>query len=77
MRSIFKARSLSINGRDGRHLMTLDNPWGHQGSKFGYTVLSPGDLNEDGIPEFAMSAPGQHIMGEVNVGRVYLFESQR
>ena len=65
------------NGRDGRHLMTLDNPWGHQGSKFGYTVLSPGDLNEDGIPEFAMSAPGQHIMGEVNVGRVYLFESKR
>ncbi len=65
------------NGRDGRHLMTLDNPWGHQGSKFGYTVLSPGDLNQDGIPEFAMSTPGQHIMGEVNVGRVYLFESQR
>ena len=65
------------NGRDGRHLMTLDNPWGHQGSKFGYVVLSPGDLNQDGIPEFAMSTPGQHIMGEVNVGRVYLFESQR
>ena len=65
------------NGRDGRHLMTLDNPMGHQGSKFGYTVLSPGDLNDDGIPEFAMSTPGQHIMGEVNVGRVYLFESKR
>lgn len=65
------------NGRDGRHLMTLDNPWGHQGSKFGYAVVSPGDLNDDGIPEFAMSTPGQHIMGEVNVGRVYLFESKR
>ena len=65
------------NGRDGRHLMTLDNPKGHQGSKFGYTVVSPGDLNKDGIPEFAMSTPGQHIMGEVNVGRVYLFESKR
>ena len=65
------------NGRDGRHLMTLDNPWGHQGSKFGYAVVSPGDLNADGIPEFAMSTPGQHIMGEVNVGRVYLFESKR
>ncbi len=65
------------NGRDGRHLMTFDNPRGHQGSKFGYAIASPGDINDDGIPEFAMSTPGQHIMGEISVGRVYLLESQR
>ena len=65
------------NGRDGRHLMTFDNPRGHQGSKFGYAIASPGDINDDGIPEFAMSTPGQHVMGEISVGRVYLLESQR
>jgi hypothetical protein len=65
------------NGRDGRHLMTFDNPRGHQGSKFGYAIASPGDINDDGIPEFAMSTPGQHVRGEVSVGRVYLLESQR
>ena len=65
------------NGRDGRHLITFDNPVPHQGSKFGYSLASPGDINHDGIPEFAMGTPGQHMMGEVNVGRVYLFFSKR
>jgi hypothetical protein len=65
------------NGRDGRHLITLDNPAPHQGSKFGYSLTSPGDLNHDGIPEFAIGTPGQHVKGEVNVGRVYLLFSNR
>jgi len=39
------------NGRDGRHLTAFDNPYPHQGSMFGYTFASPGDINDDQIPE--------------------------
>ncbi len=65
------------NGRDGRHLMTFDNPYPHQGSMFGYALASPGDINADHIPEFVFGAPGQHIMDKPAVGRAFLFVSQR
>lgn len=65
-----------FNGWDGRHLITFDNPKPHQGSKFGYTVASPGDLNKDGIPEFAIGATGQTIGTSASTGRIYVFQSQ-
>lgn len=65
-----------FNGRDGRHLTTFDNPYPHQGSTFGYTVASPGDVNGDEIPDFAIGASGQGILDKVAVGRVYVFRSQ-
>jgi hypothetical protein len=64
-----------FNGRDGRHLTTFDNPSPHQGSTFGYTVASPGDVNGDQIPDFAIGAAGQTIMDKVAAGRVYIFLS--
>ena len=65
------------NGRDGRHLITFDNPYPHQGSMFGYTLASPGDTNGDGIPEFVFGTPGQHLRETVAVGRVFSFVSAR
>ncbi len=65
------------NGRDGRHLTTFDNPQPHQGSMFGYTFASPGDINDDQIPEFVFGTPGQHIMEKPAAGRVYMFVSNR
>jgi hypothetical protein len=65
-----------FNGRDGRHLAIFDNPYPHQGSTFGYSVASPGDLNGDNVPEFAVGASGQIIMDKVAVGRVFVFLSQ-
>ena len=65
------------NGRDGRHLITFDNPYPHQGSMFGYSLASPGDINADHIPEFVFGAPGQHIREKPAVGRVFLFVSKR
>ena len=65
------------NGRDGRHLITFDNPYPHQGSMFGYALASPGDINADHIPEFVFGAPGQHIRDKPAVGRVFLFVSKR
>jgi hypothetical protein len=65
-----------FNGLDGRHLMTFDNPEPHQGSKFGYAIASLGDLHDDGIPEFAISASGQTIGQSDSAGRIYVFQSQ-
>ena len=65
-----------FNGRDGRHLITLDNPYPHQGSAFGYAVASPGDVDGDRRPDFAIGAAGQGTRDRVAVGRVYLFLSQ-
>lgn len=65
-----------FNGRDGRHLTTLDNPSPHQGSAFGYAVASPGDVDGDRLPDFVIGAAGQGTRDRAAVGRVYLFLSQ-
>lgn len=65
-----------FNGRDGRHLATFDNPHPHQGSSFGYVLASPGDVDGDRLPDFAIGAAGQSIRDKVAVGRVYIFLSQ-
>jgi len=65
-----------FNGQDGRHLTTFDNPYPHQGSSFGYTVVSSGDINGDKIPDFAIGAMGQGIMDKPAVGRLYVFLSK-
>ena len=66
-----------FDGANGRHLSTFDNPLPHQGSAFGYTVVSPGDVNGDAIPDFAIGAAGQTIMAQAAAGRVYVFLSRR
>ena len=65
-----------FDGRSGSHLTTFDNPAPHQGSQFGYTVVSPGDVDGDHIPDFAIGAAGQTVRDTVAVGRVYLFLSR-
>ncbi len=56
---------------------TFDNPAPHQGSTFGYAMASPGDVDGDEIPDFAIGAAGQTIRDRVAVGRVYLFRSRQ
>jgi len=65
-----------FNGQDGHHLTTFDDPYPHQGATFGYSIASPGDVNGDKIPDFAIGASGQIIMDKVAVGRVFVFLSQ-
>jgi hypothetical protein len=66
-----------FNGQDGRHLITFDDPYPHQGAMFGYAIASPGDVDGDKIPDFGFGAAGQTIMDKVAVGRVFLFRSQQ
>jgi hypothetical protein len=65
-----------FDGHTGRHVTTFDNLFPHQGSAFGYTVVSPGDMDGDQIPDFAIGAAGQTIMANVAVGRVYVVRSR-
>lgn len=65
-----------FDGANGRHLTTFDNPLPHQGSAFGYTVVAPGDIDGDTIPDFAIGAAGQTIRADAAVGRVYVFRSK-
>jgi hypothetical protein len=65
-----------FNGQDGRHLVTFDDPYPHQGATFGYSLATPGDLDKDQIPEFAVGASGQGILDKVAVGRVFVFFAQ-
>lgn len=71
-----QGQAFLFSGHDGRHLTTFDNPTPHQGSTFGYAATSPGDINGDQIPDFAIGAAGQSIRDKVAVGRVYVFLSQ-
>ena len=66
-----------FNGWDGRHLITFDDPFPHQGASFGYSIASPGDVNGDKFPDFAIGASGQSIMDKVAVGRVFVFLSRQ
>ena len=66
-----------FDGKDGKLLTTFDNPFPHQGSSLGYSVVTPGDVNGDEIPDFAIGATGQIILDKVAVGRIYVFLSSQ
>jgi outer membrane protein assembly factor BamB len=65
-----------FDGHTGHQVTTFDNPFPHQGSRFGYAAVSPGDVDGDKIPDFAIGAAGQSIMANVAVGRVYVLRSR-
>jgi hypothetical protein len=72
------------DGKTGALLKTLEMPAaefqpstpGNAGSTFGWSVRSLGDVNGDGAPDYAVSAPEEDVGGLVNIGKVYFLISQ-
>ncbi len=59
-----------LNGHDGSLIRTV--PGDKAGSLFGASVASLGDLNGDGIPDFAASAPFYSDLNGFFAGRAYV-----
>jgi FG-GAP repeat len=69
-------RIFVFSGATDTVLLTLDNPIVDENARDGYSVVSLGDTNSDGIPDILAGAPGQHIGDESDgllVGVVYLY----
>ena len=61
-----------FSGVDGTRLLTLP-PRPQPGANFGTALTSVGDINGDGVPDLAVSAPGQDARGLVDLGQVFVF----
>lgn len=51
---------------------TLRSPNAQQRGHFGLSVTSVGDVNQDGVSDFAVGAPGETVGDSSSAGRVYL-----
>jgi hypothetical protein len=61
-----------VSGQTRSLLYTVDPPAPQEGASFGFWDANLGsDVNDDGIDDFVVSAPGQVIEGET-VGQVYV-----
>src|SRR5256885_1269505 len=50
-----------ISGNDQTVLRTISDPDGLTGNRFGFAITAAGDWNGDGIPDFAVGAPGPEM----------------
>jgi hypothetical protein len=66
-------RVFVMSGRSTASLRRLAPPSDQHLALFGYAVAGPGDVNDDGIPDLAVGAPGDGASGLKEAGRVYLF----
>ena len=62
-----------FSGADGRHLRTLRASRPQADAYFGSVLVSLGDVNDDGVPDLAISAPEQDERGVEDLGRVFVF----
>ncbi|MBN8613587.1 MAG: FG-GAP repeat protein [Deltaproteobacteria bacterium] len=49
------------------------HPTAEDGAEFGWAVVGLGDLNEDGMDDFAVGAPGSDLGGLADRGRVFVY----
>src|SRR5262249_23922665 len=69
-------RAFAFSGADGSLLLQLDDPTQQEGGLLGFAVAGLGDLNHDGVPDFAVGVPGKNVPDEETgsaVGLVYIF----
>jgi hypothetical protein len=61
-----------FSGVTGTPLLTLP-PRPQGGANFGVALAGVGDINGDGVPDLAVSAPGQDVKSLVDLGKVFVF----
>jgi hypothetical protein len=72
-------KALVFSGKDGALLFTLSDPEEQEDGLCGTAVAALGDVNADGVADFAVGVPGHDVGGEegvANVGTVYLFSGK-
>jgi hypothetical protein len=62
-----------FSGTDGHRLHTLQAPRPQAWAFFGSALSAVGDVNGDGVPDLAVSAPGQDVRGLTDLGQVFVF----
>ncbi len=68
-----QGRAYAFSGKDGKLLLTLDDPQPAAGEAFGWRVASTGDLNKDGVPDLMVGAPYKDMGGTLSQGAVLVF----
>lgn len=63
---------LLFSGADGALIKTLNNPDPQSNAYFGRSIASS-DIDGDGIPDIITGAPFQDVGGNIDQGKVYLF----
>ncbi len=73
-------KALVFSGKDGALLFTLLDPDEQEDGLFGNSVAALGDVNSDGVADFAVGVPGHDIGDEgdgvANVGTAYIFSGK-
>jgi hypothetical protein len=65
-----------VSGRTRAVLHTIEPPAPQEGASFGFWSANLGsDVDDDGVADFVVSAPGQVIDGQ-RVGQVYVFSAR-
>jgi hypothetical protein len=62
-----QGRAFVYSGKSGKLLFTLDDPVPQPLAAFGFAVASPGDINNDGVPDFLIGAFAQDGSGKAFV----------
>lgn len=79
-KTINAGKALVFSGKDGALLFTLKDPEEQEDGRFGTAVAALGDVNADGVVDFAVGVPG-HDEGDeedgvANVGIAYVFSGK-
>jgi len=72
-------KALVFSGKDGSLLFALSDPEEQEDGLFGTAVAALGDVDSDGVADFAVGVPGHDVGGEegiANVGTVYIYSGK-
>jgi FG-GAP repeat len=79
-KEINAGKALVFSGKDGTLLFTLSDPDEQEDGLFGTAVAALGDVDSDGVADFAVGVPGHDVGDEedglANVGAAYIFSGK-